>query len=172
MAAMEAHLALSMQEFESAFKDLAITLPFRGRDFIPLKETRHDAVCSALRAITKAGGTAADQKTDWRVLTVKYKQEDALQMYHKEILSRDTACVAPGWRLKEAIDLSSVSHQWDQSSSPALSLEQFIEVHLSDCKVSEAAEECFTCKKVDVVFRRRNSYPYCAACWKVYWGKK
>ncbi len=157
---------------KAIFEDGAITLPFRDRSFIPLKETRYDAVKSALRAITKAGGTPSEQETVWMVLTVHFKQEDALQMYHKQTIIRDTACVAPGWRLNEAIDLGSVSHQWATCSSPALSLEDFVEVHLSDCKVSEAAEECFTCKGMGLVYRRRNSYPYCASCWKSYWGKK
>jgi hypothetical protein len=165
---------MKTEDATEAILDLVVKVPFRGKDYIPLKASRDDALMSAMRWETKSGGKAASEPTSWMVLTVEYKESAALQMYHDQTIVRDTACVAPGWRMKEAIDLNSTSHSWDTCTSPVLNMEDFVAVHLSDCKVSDAAEECSSCKGSDqLVYRRRDSSkPYCAFCWKAYWGKK
>ena len=136
--------------------------PFNGKDYIPLKKTVQDAVDSATRWETKNGkGESHDL---WHILTCHWTPEHALRLYNTDEMIRDTACIAPGYKM-QTIDLNQTHHTWQTQVT-----EDFIRVNLSDC--TTIIDTCPQCFKTDRVYSRMNSWFYCPLCWQIYWSEQ
>ena len=171
--AMYASVAMKMMDkdlIESV--DMQVKAPFKGKNYIALKRSREDAVASAIRWEMK-NGLATAEPIEWCVLTVHYTHAQAFRLFDEGVLELDKACISPGWRMMKPIDLSATSHEWSMKKVGALNLEDFVKVHLADCKPSETTDTCKQCGRSDmIVFSRRKSWYYCPPCWQGYWSSQ
>ena len=170
---MYASVAMKMMDkdlIESV--DMKVNVPFKGKNYIALKRSKEDAVASAIRWEMKNGLSTAEP-IEWCVLTCHWTHAQAFRLFDDGDLVLDKACISPGWRMTKPIDLNTTSHEWSSKTVGALNMEDFVNVHLMDCKASETTDTCRQCGRSDmIVYSRRRSWYYCPFCWQSYWSSQ
>jgi hypothetical protein len=173
---MEAYLVLSeSQAFQAdaVGKISADTLGAPAKvGYVALKAAQECAFQTALQHNAQKGHIAT-QETDWFVLHVTFKVDEALAMFQAGSMVRDIP--RGGWRYFGELDFKILQHEWWQVKLAPIGMEAWADMVLGPRYKFKFTGHCNGCKATGVTWiggKCRSMHGYCTPCWHAYFSSK
>ena len=176
---MEAFLAMSLNLYCKVSQDGLVSprsLEMQSHvDYLPLKSDSSYALRAAIRTDATTGGVMAGTGGEWYVLKVCWTKEQAYDLYHDEVLFRESG--VGGWRYemkRGPLSLFETSYQFYRYTVPPLCDEEWAELVLVNHSVIDgglcSSPNCVA-MGAPKVYGFRDGVGYCRSCWAVYYSE-